>query len=93
MSTNWSPDSWQEKPLAQSVDYPDQALLGQTLAELAEIPPLVTVWEVDALKQQLAEAQQGERFLLQGGDCSEQFDDCRPDPIAGKLKIDVLDAK
>jgi 3-deoxy-7-phosphoheptulonate synthase len=47
----------------------------------------VTVWEVDALKQQLAEAQRGERFLLQGGDCSEQFDDCRPDPIAGKLKI------
>jgi 3-deoxy-7-phosphoheptulonate synthase len=86
-SNLWSPDSWQTKPLAQAVDYPDLGLLCQTLAELAELPPLVTAWEVDALKQQVAEAQRGERFLLQGGDCSEQFADCRPDPIAGKLKI------
>ena len=60
---------------------------GRRLAELAELPPLVTSWEVESLKSQLAEAQQGRRFLLQGGDCGERFDDCRPDPIAGKLKI------
>ena len=87
MSNNWSPDSWQAKPLAQGVDYPDRNLLRQTVAELAELPPLVTSWEVEALKSQLAEAQQGRRFLLQGGDCGERFDDCRPDTIAGMLKI------
>lgn len=87
MNTDWSPDSWKRKPLAQGVDYPDKGRLQQTLAELAELPPLVTSWEVEALKSQLAEAQRGERFLLQGGDCCERFDDCRPDPIAGKLKI------
>ena len=57
------------------------------MAALAKLPPLVTSWEVESLKSQLAEAQQGQRFLLQGGDCCERFDDCRSDPIAGKLKI------
>lgn len=86
-NTTWSPDSWQTKPLAQGVAYCDRDLLRQTLAQLAELPPLVTSGEVDAIKTQLAEAQRGERFLLQGGDCCERLDDCRPDPIAGKLKI------
>lgn len=86
-NTTWSPDSWQTKPLTQSVAYPNPDLLHKTLVELAQLPPLVTSGEVDALKKQLAEAQRGERFLLQGGDCCERLDDCRPDPIAGKLKI------
>jgi len=56
MNTTWSPTSWQTKPLAQAVDYPDRSLLQQTLKHLAELPPLVTSWEVEALKTQLAEA-------------------------------------
>ncbi len=87
MKDNWSPDSWKSKPLAQAVCYPDPKRLRETVAELAALPPLVTSWEVEALKSQLAEAQRGQRFLLQGGDCCERFDDCRPAPIAGKLKI------
>ncbi|MBU4270670.1 MAG: 3-deoxy-7-phosphoheptulonate synthase [Planctomycetes bacterium] len=83
----WTPDSWQTKPLAQGVDYADRAHLQRTLAELAAMPPLVGSWEIEELKRQLAEAQLGRRFLLQGGDCCERFDDCRPEPIAGKLKI------
>jgi 3-deoxy-7-phosphoheptulonate synthase len=35
----------------------------------------------------LAEACRGDAFLLQGGDCSETFDDCRPEAIVSKLKI------
>jgi 3-deoxy-7-phosphoheptulonate synthase len=87
MNANWSRDSWQAKPLAQGVEYPDRESLRQTLTRLAELPPLVTSGEIESLKSQLAEAQQGRRFLLQGGDCSERFDDCRPEAIAGKLKI------
>ena len=74
----WSPDSWRSKPLEQRITYPDPEALRSVLAELAKLPPLVTSWEVEALKQQLAEASRGERFLLQGGDCSENFDDCQP---------------
>ena len=52
------------------------AALASALDELRALPPLVTSWEILALKQQLADAQEGKRFLLQGGDCAETFDDC-----------------
>ena len=84
---HWSPDAWQRKPIRQGVEYADRQALRDTLAQLMLLPPLVTSWEVERLKQQLALAARGERFLLQGGDCSETFDDCRPDTITSKLKI------
>ena len=59
----------------------------RVLAQLARLPPLVTSYEIDNLKQQLAAAQRGEWFLLQGGDCSERFEDCESSAIASKLKI------
>ena len=59
----------------------------RVLAQLARLPPLVTSYEIDNLKQQLAAAQRGEWFLLQGGDCSESFEDCESSAIASKLKI------
>lgn len=85
--TNWSPSSWRTKPAAQQPSYPDAAALEQALAHLAALPPLVTSWEIEALKSQIAEAQQGRRFLLQGGDCAESFEACTSDAIASKLKI------
>jgi 3-deoxy-7-phosphoheptulonate synthase len=87
MTIPWSPDSWKLKPIAQKVLYPDADALQRTLNELAALPPLVTSWEVERLKGQLAEATRGERFLLQGGDCAENFDECRSESIAAKLKI------
>jgi 3-deoxy-7-phosphoheptulonate synthase len=83
----WSPTSWQAKPAAQQPVYPDPAALQAILSQLSRLPPLVTSWEIETLKQQLAEATRGERFLLQGGDCSESFDDCESSAIAYKLKI------
>jgi 3-deoxy-7-phosphoheptulonate synthase len=83
----WSPASWQGKPAAQQPVYPDAAALGRALAQLARLPPLVTSWEIENLKQQLAAAVRGERFLLQGGDCSENFQECESSAIASKLKI------
>ncbi|MCC6809338.1 MAG: 3-deoxy-7-phosphoheptulonate synthase [Deltaproteobacteria bacterium] len=84
---SWSPASWQKKPVSQLPPYPDDAALQAVLAELGRLPPLVTGWEVEALKRQIAEAQDGKRFLLQGGDCAESFQECRPDVITNKLKI------
>jgi 3-deoxy-7-phosphoheptulonate synthase len=83
----WTPTSWQAKPAAQQPVYPDPEALHRVLGQLARLPPLVTSWEIENLKQQLAEATRGERFLLQGGDCSESFDDCESAAIASKLKI------
>ena len=87
MDVPWSPSSWQRKPVAQQVIYPDAEATARTLQALAKLPPLVTSWEVENLKSQLAEAVRGERFMLQGGDCSENFDDCCSESIAAKLKI------
>ncbi len=83
----WHPNSWQGWPAAQQPVYPDPSALEIVLKQLSQLPPLVTSWEVETLKQQLAEAVRGERFLLQGGDCSESFEDCTSSSITAKLKI------
>jgi 3-deoxy-7-phosphoheptulonate synthase len=84
---DWSPGSWQSRSALQQPVYAEGSALAQALEQLSALPPLVTSWEVAALKSQLAEAAQGKRFLLQGGDCAERFDDCRAEQITNKLKI------
>lgn len=83
----WSPTSWQARLAAHQVVYHDRAAVDAAVAKLGSLPPLVTSWEIERLKGFLAEAQQGRRFLLQGGDCAETLADCRPEAIANKLKI------
>lgn len=68
-------------------NYPDEVALSNAVNHLSHLPPLVTSWEIEALKGELAEAAEGRRFVLQGGDCSENFDECQSSTIAGKLKI------
>jgi 3-deoxy-7-phosphoheptulonate synthase len=84
---SWHPASWCSKQAQQQAQYPDQAALDAAIAALAKLPPLVVSWEIEALKDHIAAAQRGERFVLQGGDCAESFDDCESDKIAKKLKI------
>lgn len=83
----WSAESWRQRLHAQQVVYPDRAEVDRAVGLLRTLPPLVTSWEIEKLKTQLAQAQRGERFLLHGGDCAEQIADCRPDAITSKLKI------
>jgi 3-deoxy-7-phosphoheptulonate synthase len=83
----WTPESWQGLPALQQPVYRDPDRLERVLGELSRLPPIVVSWEVDQLKEELAAAQRGERFLLQGGDCAEGFADCDSDTIARKLKI------
>jgi len=85
--TNWHPASWQGKPAAQQPRYADSVALERAVAALSKLPPLVVSWEVEALREKLAQAQRGEQFLLQGGDCAESFEDCESDKIAKRLKI------
>jgi len=85
--TDWHPASWQSLPAAQQPNYPDTPALQRVVADLSRLPPIVTSWEVDALKVQYARAQRGEAFVLQGGDCAESFDQCTSEDIVAKLKI------
>lgn len=84
---SWHVDSWKDKAHAQGVSYEDPTAVAAVVAKLKSLPPLVTSWEVERLKEQVAEAQAGKRFLLQGGDCAETLADCQPGIIANKLKI------
>jgi 3-deoxy-7-phosphoheptulonate synthase len=83
----WSPTSWKQKPATQQVGYGDQAALARVVEEMGRLPPLVTSWEIEQLRGEIARAANGDAFVLQGGDCAESFDDCRSEPIAAKLKI------
>jgi 3-deoxy-7-phosphoheptulonate synthase len=84
---DWHPASWQSRPAAQQASYPDKAALDRAVADLSRLPPIVTSWEVDALKDLIARAQRGDAFVLQGGDCAETFDECTSENIVAKLKI------
>lgn len=84
---NWNPDSWRKFPVLQQATYPDPEALEKTLNELSELPPLVTSWEILSLREQIAEAQAGKRFLLQGGDCAESFQECNSSLITNRLKV------
>ena len=83
----WTPSSWRDKPALQMPVYPDAAELAAAQDELRALPPLVTSREILSLKQQLAEAQEGRRFLLQGGDCAESFSECNAEVITNRLKV------
>jgi 3-deoxy-7-phosphoheptulonate synthase len=85
--SDWHPASWQSKEAAQQPNYPDEGALDRAVADLSRLPPLVTSWEVDALKEHIAQAQRGDAFILQGGDCAESFDECTSENIVAKLKI------
>ena len=85
--TQWTPSSWRSKPAKQEVIYDDEAVLKNTVTKLNILPPLVTPYEIQKLKNELRECALGNAFLLQGGDCAELFDYCNQDMIEAKVKL------
>ncbi len=83
----WSPESWRLKPAAQQPQYPDLDQLEQTYQRLSRLPPLVTSWEIESLKQQLVQVGRGEAFLLQAGDCCENLESCETAAVVRNLKV------
>jgi 3-deoxy-7-phosphoheptulonate synthase len=83
----WTPETWKARLAAQQARYEDRAAVERAVGKLASLPPLVTSWEIERLREELAEAGRGERFVLHGGDCAETLADCRGETIANKLKI------
>lgn len=83
----WTPESWKSKLAAQQVLYTDREAVDRAVEKLRGFPPLVTSGEITRLQTLIAEAQEGKRFVLQGGDCAESLADCTSDCITNKLKI------
>lgn len=84
---SWHPASWRNHSALQQPNYPDQSALQSVQMELGKLPPLVTSYEIIALKNHIAMAQEGKSFLLQGGDCAENFNDCESGLISNRLKV------
>jgi len=86
-SNKWTPDSWRKYPVKQLPEYENSGKLKKVFSKLKGFPPLVTSWEIEALKNKIAEAQHGNAFLLQGGDCAETFENTRSDQVVNLLKV------
>ena len=84
---DWRPDSWQSKPAIQQPTYRDPGRVSEVVRHLGELPPLVTSWEIEALRSHIVAAQEGRAFVLQGGDCAENFAECTSEKIVATLKI------
>lgn len=83
----WHPGSWRTAPATQQADYGNPTRLTSVLQQIQSYPPLVSPGEIMKLRRQLAEAEIGKRFLLQGGDCAERFADCTPTAISDKVSL------
>mmetsp|Transcript_265 Transcript_265/g.659 ORF Transcript_265/g.659 Transcript_265/m.659 type:complete len:460 (+) Transcript_265:812-2191(+) len=71
----------------QQPDYKCRKSVAIARAKLSSLPPLVTAHEVMDLRAELEEVARGERFILQGGDCAERFDDCTSGHLETKLQL------
>jgi len=68
-------------------EYEDKQLTEKVLTKIGRLPPLVQPKEAVRLRQVLAEAGRGERFIVQAGDCAERFLDCEQDRLETQLKL------
>ena len=83
----WSPSSWRSLESLQMASYEAADTPEKIFDKLSKLPPLVQSTEVDALKELLAAAARGERFIVQGGDCAERFMDCETDRLWRQLGV------
>lgn len=84
---SWQPDTWRDYAAAQQPEWPDPQALGHTLERIRALPSLVTVAEVRRLRAELAAAERGEQFVLQGGDCAESFAECSSARVKSQLQV------
>lgn len=85
---DWSSHSWQSKAInAQAVEYHDKSALDKVCRSLQQLPPLVSPAQIEEARELFASAAKGERFILQGGDCAESFEDVQLDIINSKTSL------
>jgi 3-deoxy-7-phosphoheptulonate synthase len=83
----WTKSSWKNYTALQQPNWPDQTALEKVTKDLALLPPLVFAGEIRTLKDLLAKASKGDAFLLQGGDCSEDFSQITAPTIRETMKV------
>src|SRR3954466_8872641 len=79
-------ETWRSLPAAQQPAWPDTASVEAATRELSASPALVVPDECDTLRERLAAVSRGEAFLLQGGDCAEEFHGVPAEAVRDKLR-------
>ena len=87
---SWSPNSWKNKLCSQLPEYRNIQKLEQVESILSNKPPLVISPEIDNLKKELTEIEQGQRFLFMGGDCAETFREHTSQNIINNYQLFIL---
>jgi 3-deoxy-7-phosphoheptulonate synthase len=82
----WRPDSWRSRPIKQQPQWDPQAV-ERVAGEIALLPPLVLPDEIRDLRRSLAAVAEGRAFLLQAGDCAEQFSSCTEQGVRSKVRV------
>ena len=83
----WGKNSWQDYPALQQPNWPDHEVYDSVISQLSTLPALVFAGETRALMKQLGMAAQGDAFVLQCGDCSENFSRCSGPCIHALIKV------
>ncbi len=84
---SWSPSTWQAFPALHQPAWPNHEAHDAVIAQLSSLPALVFAGETRALRLELAEASYGRAFVLQCGDCAEDFAMCHGPRIHALVKV------
>lgn len=79
--------NWRDLPASQQPTWHDRARLQEAVATVARLPALVFAGETRSLRNKLKLAEEGKAFILQCGDCAEEFSMCHGPRIHQLLKV------
>jgi 3-deoxy-7-phosphoheptulonate synthase len=78
--------SWLNLEAIQQPNYASESDLSQVLSTLSEVPALISIKELQLLKDQIHSSALGTSLILQIGDCAEAFSDSTAKILETKLK-------
>lgn len=87
IGNGWTPDTWRSRTALHQPVYLCPTDHRVALQTLALRPALVEADKVLQLKALIARAQEGQGFILQGGDCAESFDQCSRETATRQVKV------
>ena len=67
--------------------YADAEALAAVEARLRDAAPVIAIEDARALRSAMTEAANGKAFILQGGDCAENFDDAVAERVARLTRL------
>jgi 3-deoxy-7-phosphoheptulonate synthase len=77
----WKLDSWRNFHAAQQPVWGNLSHHSQAVNRLASLPGLTSAREIDNLRSALCDAAAGKAFIVQFGDCAEEFNACTSETL------------